>query len=72
MHSDLWKGTAIELAQRGHIGIYPVSGWWKERHQLNRWYRKARYALIVSISTPKTDVDIYAAVANQVGIEIEI
>lgn len=72
LHSDRWKGTAIELAQRGHIGIYPVSGWWKERHQLKRWDHKARYALIVSISTPKTDVDIYTAVANQVGIEIEI
>lgn len=72
LHSDRWKGTAIELAQRGRIGIYPVSGWWKERHQLNRWNRKARYALIVSISTPETEVDIYTAVANQVGIEIEV
>ena len=72
LHSDRWKGTAIDLAQRGHIGIYPVSGWWKERHQLNRWDRKARYALIVSITTPKTDVDIYTSVANQVGIEIEV
>ena len=72
LHSDRWKGTAIELAQRGHIGVYPVSGWWKERHQLNRWNRRARYALIVSISTPETEVDIYTAVANQVGIEIEV
>jgi hypothetical protein len=72
IHSDRWHGSAIELAQRGYIGIYPVSGWWKERHQLGRWDRKARYSMIVSISTPQTDVDIYTSVANQVGIEIMI
>ncbi|MGR3176503.1 MAG: S8 family peptidase [Candidatus Anammoxibacter sp.] len=72
LHSDSWKGTAIELAQRGYIGIYPVSGWWKERPQLNRWGRKTRYSLVVSITTPETDVDIYTAVANQIGIEIEV
>ena len=72
IHSDCWHGSAIELAQRGFIGIYPVSGWWKERHQLGRWGREARYSMIVSISTPQTDVDIYTSVANQVGIEIMI
>lgn len=72
IHSDRWHGSAIELAQRGYIGIYPVSGWWKERHQLGRWDREARYSMIVSISTPQTDVDIYTSVANQVVIEIMI
>ena len=72
IHSDCWHGSAIELAQRGFIGIYPVSGWWKEHHQLERWGREARYSMIVSISTPQTDVDIYTSVANQVGIEIMI
>jgi hypothetical protein len=27
MHSDMWRGTAAELADRDAIGIYPVGGW---------------------------------------------
>ena len=72
LHSDRWYGSAIELAERGYIAIYPVSGWWKERHQLQRWNREARYSLIVSINTPEIDVDIYTAVANKVGIKIQV
>jgi hypothetical protein len=71
IHSDCWRGTAINLAQKGYIGIYPASGWWKERHQLGKWDRPVRYALIVSISTPGTDIDLYTPVANKVGIEID-
>lgn len=33
IHSDHWHGSAIELTQRSYIGVYPVSGRWKERHQ---------------------------------------
>lgn len=31
VHSDIWVGTAADLAERGVIGIYPVSGWWKDQ-----------------------------------------
>jgi hypothetical protein len=72
IHSDRWYGSAIDLAHREYIGIYPLSGWWKERPHLGRWNREARYSLIISISTPRTDVDIYTAVKNKVGIEIPI
>jgi hypothetical protein len=72
IHSDRWQGSAIELARRSYIGVYPVSGWWKERHQLERWKRDARYSMIVSINTPRTDVDIYTPVANQVSIKIQV
>jgi hypothetical protein len=72
IHSDRWQGSAIELARRSYIGVYPVSGWWKERHQLERWKREARYSMIVSITTPRTDVDIYTPVANEVGIKIHV
>jgi len=40
----------------------------RERHPLGRWKRAARYALIVSIRTPETGVDIYEPVANQVQV----
>ena len=68
LHHDRWKGTAADLASRESIAVYPVVGWWRERHQLGRWKRAARYALIVSIRTPETGVDIYEPVANQVQV----
>jgi len=27
IHSDYWNGMAADLAAKGVIGIYPVSGW---------------------------------------------
>jgi hypothetical protein len=68
LHHDRWTGTAADLATRSSIAVFPVIGWWRERHQLGRWKKSARYALIVSIRTPETGVDIYEAVANQVQV----
>ena len=71
MHSDIWVGTAAELAARDVIGVYPVSGWWKEQPARDRSEIGARYALIVSIETDAENVDIWTPVAQQVGIPIE-
>src|SRR2546430_420417 len=49
IHSDWWTGTASELADCGHIGVFPVIGWWRERPQFERWTHRVRYALVVSI-----------------------
>lgn len=68
LHSDMWKGTAADLARRGAIGLYPVTGWWKEQPSRDRSAHGARYALIVSIETDDTEVDIYTPVAQMVGI----
>jgi len=72
IHSDTWQGTASELADRGHIAVYPVLGWWKERPNLQRWGKQARYALVVSIKTPDIETDIYTPVSNQIAVPIEI
>jgi hypothetical protein len=71
IHSDRWIGTAAELAARSMIGIFPVIGWWRERPKHNRWNRSARYALLISIHTPETDVDIYTPVINQIAATVE-
>lgn len=68
IHSDIWQGTAAELAASNLIAVHPAIGWWRERHHLGRWGRKTRYSLIVSITTPTQDVDIYTPVAIQLGI----
>lgn len=70
IHSDIWKGTAAELAASDVIAIYPVIGWWRERAHLGRWNKLGRYSLIVSISTTAEDIDIYTPVANKLGIKI--
>ncbi|MFH2130352.1 MAG: S8 family peptidase, partial [bacterium] len=72
IHSDIWEGSAADLAGSGFLAVYPKIGWWKERHHLGRWDRKVRYALIVSISAPDVEVDIYTEVANQIGITVPI
>jgi hypothetical protein len=69
LHQDYWVGTAADLAERNLVAVCPVLGWWRERHQLKRWTRPARYSLVVSIRTRVTGVDIYESVANLVRIE---
>jgi hypothetical protein len=70
IHSDIWKGSAAALADRDAIGVFPISGWWKEKPALQRWDRSARYALLVTIRAPSADVDIYTAIANQIAIAV--
>jgi hypothetical protein len=70
VHSDIWRGSAAALAERDAIGVFPVSGWWKEKPGLQRWDRSARYALIVSIRAPGSNIDIYTAIENKLQIEV--
>ncbi len=70
IHSDTWVGTAADLATRSAIAVYPVVGWWRERKHLNKWGSAARYSLIVSVITDRTDVDIYTPVEIKVATEI--
>jgi len=70
IHSDVWRGSAAALAERDSIGVFPVSGWWKEKPALQRWERSARYALLVSIRAPEAEIDLYTPIANQLAVEI--
>jgi hypothetical protein len=72
IHSDvLLDGTAADLAQRGVIGVYPVSGWWNDQPKRDRSNHGARYALLVSVETDVEGVDIWTPVAQQIGVTIE-
>jgi hypothetical protein len=57
---DLWRGTTGQLAEMGHIAIYPVKGWWATRkfpegHEHHDCHlRQIRYSLIVSIESEAT------------------
>ncbi len=68
---DLWQGTTGQLAEMGHIGVFPAKGWWAYRHfrpghdlhgsHLNQ----VRYSLIVSLETEAT-IPIYTEVAQAI------
>lgn len=72
IHSDIWHGTAIELAGSHFIAVYPTGGWWKDRKRENRYNNKIRYSLIVTIKTPEQAIDIYTPIAQQLRVEIPI
>ena len=71
LHSDIWRGTAAELASRAQVAVFPTIGWWRTRDRLGCANRTARYALAVSIRAPDTDVDLYTEVANEVAVSIQ-
>ncbi|HRQ90814.1 MAG TPA: S8 family serine peptidase, partial [Bacteroidia bacterium] len=72
---DIWKGTTGQLAEMGHIGVFPAKGWWAYRtfkpgHELHgRHLRPVPYSLIVSLET-KSALPIYSGVAQAIA-EIE-
>ncbi len=72
VHSDIWQGSAQDLATSNFIAVSPIIGWWRERSHLNKWGETARYSLIVSITTPEQEVDIYTPVAIKLGIQIPV
>ena len=71
VHSDMWSGTAAELAGTGVIGIYPVSGWWKDQPKRDRSEFGVHYGLVVSIDVEAENIDIWTPVAQEVGIPVE-
>lgn len=72
LHSDIWRGTAADLAGRGMLGIYPALGWWKTLVKHQRYDDTVRYSLVVSIKTQQTSVDLYAAVEQVIEAQTAI
>jgi hypothetical protein len=72
LHADFWSGSAVDLAERDAIGIFPVGGWWKEKPYLERFDARARYALIVTIRAPGVDVDIFTPVEAAVTVQTAV
>jgi Subtilase family len=72
LHSDTWRGTAVDLASRGVLAVYPALGWWKTRTRLERYEKAAPYTLIVSIHAPEIEIDLYAAVATVIASRVAV
>lgn len=72
VHSDYCTVSAVELSECNMIAVYPIGGWWKERKHLKRYDKKARYSLVVTLSTPKADADLYTPIITQITPMTEI
>lgn len=72
LHCDIWMSTGAELCESNYIAVYPTSGWWRTRQHLKRCDSKIRYSLVVSLSTPKIDVQLYTQIMNIISIPVSI
>ncbi|MCT1903530.1 S8 family peptidase [Oceanobacillus sojae] len=72
IHSDFCSVSAVDLCDANFIAVYPVIGWWRERGYLGKFNEKVKYSLVVSLETPRVDVDLYTSIINQIDIEQEI
>lgn len=70
--SDIWEGTAADLSTSHMLCVYPIGGWWKERTNLNKFNEIANYTLIVSIYSPKEEIDIYTPVKNIIEMTVPV
>lgn len=72
IHSDMWIDIGANLSEMDSIAVYPVGGWWKEQNKLNRFNDKIRYALIVSIETDQSNVDLYTPIIANIKLPVSI
>jgi|LSQX01.1.fsa_nt_gb hypothetical protein len=72
IHSDFCELSAAELCECNVIAVYPVIGWWRERAYLGKHDSRKRYSLVVSLSTPKVDVDLYTPIVTKIQSAVEI
>ncbi len=71
IHSDIWRGTATDLASRHAIAVFPVGGWWREKPGLERVNRRVRYALVMSLQA-NVEIDLYTEISNAIEVEIPV
>jgi len=72
VHSDVWSGMAIDLAERDLIAVYPVVGWWRQRLNRGRCTTRARFSLIVSLESENVDIKLYNAVIQELAVPIDL
>ncbi|AFJ38064.1 Y4bN protein [Mycobacterium sp. MOTT36Y] len=72
IHTDIWSGSAIDLASKGAIAVYPVAGWWKNRRSYDQSNEGVDYSLIVSIESREVEIDLWTPVMQQIAAEVQI
>ena len=72
IHSDFIRANAVDLCNANYIGVYPVIGWWRERSHLGKCNSQMRYSLVVSLSTPSTNIDLYTPIISQIRNVVQV
>jgi len=72
LHSDRITMTAADMADCNLIAVYPKTGWWYTRNSQKKYNSRARYSLIIGLSTPEEDVDLYTPVSVEIEMPVEI
>ena len=72
IHSDRWRGTAAELAEKDFLGVYPVNGWWRLRKFLGRCDSTLRFSLVVTITLREQEIDLYTEIATQIEAAVAV
>jgi hypothetical protein len=74
---DVWKGTAAQLAEMGHVAVFPAKGWWATRKfpEGHEWHnchdRRIHYSLLVSLEAEQ-QLPLYTAIENLIPVSAEI
>ena len=64
--------TAIQIAEIDKIAIIPENGWWKNRRNMGRFNNTVRYSLVVTISTPDKNIDLYTPIMTKIKSAVEV
>jgi len=70
IHSDIWSGSAADLADMNSIAVFPVGGWWKYKTGEEKWKETSRFSLLVSIDVPENSTNIYSVVESQTSVDV--
>jgi hypothetical protein len=74
---DVWKGTAAQLAEMGHVAVFPAKGWWATRKfpEGHEWHncheRRIRYSLIMSLDAEQ-ELPLYSTIENLISVETKL
>jgi hypothetical protein len=69
VQADRCRLTAAELADVGHVAIWPVLGWWRNRRE--RLGFSVPYSLVVTIDAGEADVDLYTPIEVQLSVPVD-
>jgi len=72
LHCDTWTGPAIELVTRDLLCVKPVGGWCRDRSTADHCNQKRRYALIVTLKTNDSTIDLYTPIETHVATLLNI
>ena len=73
IHSDVWSGSAAQLAAKSQIAVFPVGGWWKDWKDSERHTLKICYSLVVTLEVLEdVDCDLYTPIANMLAVPVAV